>query len=90
MRLPGEASKVRDHAPASSIPSMAIAFAVVFYNALGAGEIVEFAFNLGRIELIRLKEDQILVLKTAPIYPADIQSSHQIHRFSGLIKIAFG
>ncbi|NMG21267.1 CHAT domain-containing protein [Brasilonema bromeliae] len=51
----------------------AIAFAVAFYDALGAGETVEFAFNLGRTELIRLKEDQIPVLKTTSIHPADIQ-----------------
>ena len=51
----------------------ALAFAMGFYDALSAGETVEFAFNLARTQLIRLKEDQIPVLKTTPIHPADIQ-----------------
>jgi len=51
----------------------AIAFAVAFYDALGAGETVEFAFNLGCSQLVGLKEDQTPVLKTTSIHPADIQ-----------------
>lgn len=51
----------------------AIAFTVAFYDALGAGETVEFAFNLGCSQLVRLKEDQTPVLKTTSIHPADIQ-----------------
>jgi len=53
--------------------SSAIAFAVAFYDALGAGETVEFAFNLGCSQLVGLKEDQTPVLKTTSIHPADIQ-----------------
>ena len=51
----------------------AIAFAVAFYDALGAGEEVEFAYNLGCSQLVGLKEDQTPVLKTTSIRPADIQ-----------------
>ncbi|MFL9458944.1 pentapeptide repeat-containing protein [Tolypothrix bouteillei VB521301_2] len=51
----------------------AIDFAVAFYDALAAGEEVEFAFNLGCTQLIKLKEDQTPVLKITPIHTADIQ-----------------
>ncbi|WP_310834377.1 AAA family ATPase [Aetokthonos hydrillicola] len=51
----------------------AIAFAVAFYDALGAGRTVEFAFDLGCSQLIGLKEDQTPVLNTTSIHPADIQ-----------------
>lgn len=40
----------------------AIAFAVAFYDALGAGRTVEFAYELGCVELIRLKANEIPVL----------------------------
>ncbi|MFH7030456.1 MAG: CHAT domain-containing protein [Heteroscytonema crispum UTEX LB 1556] len=40
-----------------------INFAVAFYDALGAGEGIEFAFELGCSQLIRLKEDRTPVLK---------------------------
>lgn len=42
----------------------AINFAVAFYDALAAGEDVEFAFELGRSQLVGLKENQTPVLKT--------------------------
>ena len=42
----------------------AINFAVAFYDALAAGEDVEFAFELGCSQLIGLKENQTPVLKT--------------------------
>ena len=42
----------------------AINFAVAFYDALAAGENVEFAFELGRSQLIGLQENQTPVLKT--------------------------
>ena len=51
----------------------AVAFAVAFYDALGAGETVEFAFDLGCSQLVGLKEEQTPVLKTTSIHPADIQ-----------------
>ncbi|MBW4597393.1 MAG: CHAT domain-containing protein [Brasilonema angustatum HA4187-MV1] len=51
----------------------AIAFAVAFYDALGASETVEFAFDLGCSQLVGLKENQTPVLKTRLIHPADIQ-----------------
>ena len=41
----------------------AINFAVAFYDALAAGENVEFAFELGRSQLIGLQENQTPVLK---------------------------
>lgn len=41
----------------------AINFAVAFYDALAAGEDVEFAFDLGCSQLISLKENQTPVLK---------------------------
>lgn len=41
----------------------AIDFAVAFYDALAAGEDVEFAFELGRSQLVGLKENQTPVLK---------------------------
>lgn len=41
----------------------AINFAVAFYDALGAGEEVEFAFELGCSQLVGLKEHQTPVLK---------------------------
>ncbi|MCJ8281444.1 MAG: CHAT domain-containing protein [Rivularia sp. ALOHA_DT_140] len=41
----------------------AIDFAVAFYDALAAGEDVEFAFELGCSQLVRLKENQTPVLK---------------------------
>ena len=41
----------------------AINFAVAFYDALGAGEEVEFAFELGRSQLIGLNEEDRPVLK---------------------------
>lgn len=41
----------------------AINFAVAFYDALGAGETVEFAFELGCSQLIGLKEHETPVLK---------------------------
>ena len=42
----------------------AINFAVAFYDALAAGENVEFAFELGRSQLIGLQENQNPILKT--------------------------
>ncbi len=39
----------------------AISFAVAFYDALGAGRTVEFAYKLGCVELIRLKANEIPV-----------------------------
>jgi uncharacterized protein YjbI with pentapeptide repeats/KaiC/GvpD/RAD55 family RecA-like ATPase len=51
----------------------AIAFAVAFYDALGAGKEVQFAYDLGCAVLVRLKEDQTPVLKVTSIYPSDIQ-----------------
>ncbi len=51
----------------------AITFAVAFYDALAAGETVQFAFDLGCSQLVGLKEDQTPVLKTTLIHPADIQ-----------------
>ena len=45
----------------------AINFAVAFYDALAAGEDVKFAFELGRSQLIGLKENQTPVLKTKNI-----------------------
>ncbi|GAB1538405.1 hypothetical protein NUACC21_10660 [Scytonema sp. NUACC21] len=54
--------------------SKAIAFAVTFYDALGAGETVEFAYELGCTQLVELKEDQTPVLKRTSIQPvSDIQ-----------------
>lgn len=41
----------------------AINFAVAFYDALAAGEDVEFAFELGRSQLVGLKENQTPVLQ---------------------------
>jgi hypothetical protein len=41
----------------------AINFAVAFYDALAAGENVEFAFELGCSQLVGLKENQTPVLK---------------------------
>ena len=41
----------------------AINFSVAFYDALAAGEDVEFAFELGRSQLVGLKESQTPVLK---------------------------
>ena len=51
----------------------AIAFAVAFYDALGAGKEVQFAYDLGCAVLVRLKEDQTPVLKVTSIHPSDIQ-----------------
>ncbi|BAY50581.1 pentapeptide repeat-containing protein (plasmid) [Scytonema sp. HK-05] len=51
----------------------AIAFAVAFYDALGAGEEVQFAYNLGCAVLVGLKQDQTPVLKVTSIHPSDIQ-----------------
>lgn len=51
----------------------AIAFAVAFYDALGAGEEVQFAYNLGCAVLVGLKQDQTSVLKVTSIHPSDIQ-----------------
>lgn len=42
----------------------AIKFTVAFYDALAAGEDVEFAFELGRSQLFGLNENQTPVLKT--------------------------
>lgn len=44
----------------------AIAFAIAFYDALGAGKSVEFAFELAKTQLIGLQEDQTLVLCKKP------------------------
>jgi CHAT domain len=44
----------------------AIIFAVAFYDALGAGESIEFAFDLGVTQLVGLKEHEIPVLKKNP------------------------
>ncbi|MBE9211926.1 CHAT domain-containing protein [Plectonema cf. radiosum LEGE 06105] len=41
----------------------AINFSVAFYDALAAGEDVEFAFELGRSQLVGLKENQTPILK---------------------------
>jgi hypothetical protein len=47
----------------------AINFAVTFYDVLGAGETVEFAFDLACTQLIGLKEDETPVLKKKDISP---------------------
>ncbi|MEM7578677.1 MAG: TIR domain-containing protein [Cyanobacteria bacterium P01_A01_bin.80] len=44
----------------------AINFAVAFYDALGAGEEIEFAFKLGCSQLVSLKEHETPVLKKRP------------------------
>ena len=46
----------------------AIAFAVTFYDALGAGEAVEFAFELARTRLMGMKvnETPVLMVKATP------------------------
>ncbi|MFQ4168290.1 nSTAND1 domain-containing NTPase [Scytonema millei] len=51
----------------------AVAFAVAFYDALAAGEEVEFAYGLGCSQLVRLGEHQTPVLKKTLIHKADIQ-----------------
>jgi len=51
----------------------AISFAVTFYDALGAGRTVEFAFDLGCSQMMGLKQEQTPVLKTTSIHPADVQ-----------------
>ncbi len=51
----------------------AINFAVAFYDALGAGEDVQFAYDLGCSQLVGLNEDSTPVLKITEIHPADIQ-----------------
>lgn len=55
----------------------AIKFAVAFYDALGAGEEVKFAFDLGCIQLIGLKEHETPVLLekpgTAPTLKPDLK-----------------
>ncbi|SRR5579883_43922 len=53
----------------------AINFAVAFYDALGAGETYDFAFELGRFQLIGLKEKETPVLLR--------KFSHSIKGFSG-------
>jgi hypothetical protein len=53
----------------------AINFAVTFYDVLGAGETVEFAFDLACTQLIGLKEDETPVLKKKDIH--SISSSNQ-------------
>jgi tetratricopeptide (TPR) repeat protein len=40
-----------------------ISFAVAFYDALGAGELIEFAYKLGCSQLIRMGESNIPILK---------------------------
>ncbi|MEC4817416.1 MAG: CHAT domain-containing protein [Scytonema sp. PMC 1069.18] len=44
----------------------AINFAVAFYDALGSGEEIEFAFKLGRSQLVGLKKYEIPVLIKKP------------------------
>ncbi|WP_088893767.1 CHAT domain-containing protein [Leptolyngbya ohadii] len=44
----------------------AVTFAVAFYDTLGAGEPIDFAFELAKTQLIGLREDQKLVLFTNP------------------------
>ena len=51
----------------------AINFAAAFYDALGAGEDVQFAYDLGCSQLVDLNEDSTPVLKITEIHPADIQ-----------------
>jgi hypothetical protein len=51
----------------------AVAFAVAFYDALAAGEEVEFAYDLGCSQLVGLGEDKTPVLKKTLIHKADIQ-----------------
>ena len=51
----------------------AINFAVAFYDALVAGENVQFAYDLGCSQLVDLREDNTPVLKITVIHPADIQ-----------------
>lgn len=48
----------------------AIAFAVAFYDVLGAGETVEFAYELGCNELIRLREQETPIFKHNPTLQA--------------------
>jgi hypothetical protein len=52
----------------------AITFAIAFYDTLGAGETVDFAFELAKTQLIGLEEDQKLVLWTNPaiIHPSQV------------------
>jgi AAA-like domain/TIR domain/CHAT domain len=49
----------------------AINFTVAFYDALGAGHDVEFAFELGRSQIVGLKEDQTPVLKKKQLLNSD-------------------
>ena len=57
----------------------AINFAVTFYDVLGAGETVEFAFDLACTQLIGLKEDETPVLKKKPhIRPVEIEAIFQV------------
>ncbi|BDA71794.1 hypothetical protein CAL7716_059600 [Calothrix sp. PCC 7716] len=51
----------------------AVAFAVAFYDALAAGEEVQFAYELGCSQLVGLGEDKTPVLKKTLIHKADIQ-----------------
>ena len=51
----------------------AINFAAAFYDALGAGEDVQFAYDLGCSQLVDLNEDSTPVLKITEIHPADNQ-----------------
>ncbi|MGB6295664.1 MAG: pentapeptide repeat-containing protein [Rivularia sp. (in: cyanobacteria)] len=51
----------------------AINFAVAFYDALAAGEDIQFAYDLGCSQLVDLKEDSTPILKVTEIHPADIQ-----------------
>ncbi len=51
----------------------AINFAVAFYDALVAGENVQFAYDLGCSQLVDLREDNTPVLKVTEIHPTDIQ-----------------
>lgn len=44
----------------------AIDFAVTFYDAIGSGESIKFAFNLARNRLIGLRENEAPVLKINP------------------------
>jgi CHAT domain len=53
----------------------AILFAVAFYDALGAGESIEFAFELGCTQLVRLQEHEIPILKKKPnLQPEELDS----------------
>ncbi|MDX2100246.1 MAG: CHAT domain-containing protein [Leptolyngbyaceae cyanobacterium bins.59] len=57
----------------------AITFAVAFYDTLGAGETIDFAFELAKTQLIGLQEDQKLelLINAGAIVQSEPQSSQK-------------